>query len=479
MKKIRKFCALLSVCLLTLSLLAACTPQEETTTAPSTGNDEPTAPEKVTYTIQVLYPDETPAANVTLRMTQGGVQVAEATTDFMGQVKCELEADFYTIKLVADTIPSGYVYELSDIRTDNETLEYTVVLQKSCNHKYVNYLCTKCGRYQPYTVFNPEQIYIGATTTITLDKKRVDDAENADDPYSCTSQDDSMFYFAVTPFKPEHVGHYKLTVTGAPEGVTLFLGHYTSSASYTSFTPKKSDTGNAPSLEFNMERRYMIDSEGNWVYRNNWLFGVRVEGETDAYPIELHVTLEWERDLVAGQDYEITDRYTVKMEDGAKNAQDVLGDVSGKKLVTIVSEYSVKDEDYGKYPVAKDIDVVLGEDGYYHIGAKDGAILTVDLKNPNAIFNGDESFISVNAASGVENLIVSKVIGSMHYEVYYYESMLVEYAALCNDDGVYPVNEQLYNFLKEWVNQRVGSGITGSLDEDHAFLLACSFYTDK
>lgn len=478
MKKIRKIAALLLACLLTLSVLAACTPQDGTSDPDTSSTDDTnTPPEKVNYTFQVLYPNESPAQNVTLRLTQGGTQVAQVTTDFMGQASCELNADFYFVELDADSIPSGYTYEGANIRTSDETLEYTISLQKECSHRYSNYQCTKCGRYQPYSVFNPKQIYIDATTTVTLDQARKDDKETSDDTYSCTPNDDSMFYFAVTPYKPEHVGHYKLTVTGAPEGVTLMLGHYSSSSAYVSFTPKASDTGNAPTLEFNMEKQYMLDSAGVWTYMNSWLFGVRVEGDTDAYPIELQVTLEWERELVAGQDYAITDRYTVKMEDGVKNAADVLGDVSGKTLVSIVSEYGVKDEGYGKYPVAAEIDVVLGDDGYYHIGSKDGAILTVDLNNPNRIFGGEQSFLTVNEDSGVENLLISKVLAPLHYEVYYYASMLAEYAEICNDDGVYPVNEQLYNFLKEWTEQRQ-KGNTGDLDVDHAFLLACSYYAE-
>lgn len=477
MKKIRNALAILLACLLVMSVLAACTPQDGTTD--DGGTDEPTI---VNYKFQILYPNNSPAADVTLKLTQGGVALAQATTDFMGEATCEMEAGFYMVEIDADTIPKGYAFERTDVRTTDTTLEYTLSLTQECKHTYKNYVCTSCGMGKLCSSINPQKVYIGMPTSITLDKARVDDkdnVQNADELYYCTTQDDSVFYFSVTPYKPEHVGHYKVTVTGVPEGVTLFLGQYSSSEVYVSDKPKQSDTGNAPTLEFNMEKRYMLDSEGNWAYRNNWLFGIRVEGETDQYPITLQVTVEWERELVAGQDYSVTDRYIVEMEKDAKRASDVLGNTSGKRLVTIVTEYGLKDYGYGKYPVAKDIDVVLGDDGYYHIGTKDGAILTVIIKEPIQLFEGEHSFLTVNEASSIENLLVSKVISSMHYEVYYYSSMLAEYGELCNSDGVYPVNEQLYTFLKEWVNQRGNSQITGSLDEDHAFLLACAFYADK
>lgn len=479
MKKIRNILAILLVCLLAMSVLAACTPQDGTETT-TTGDSA--QPKTVSYKFQVLYPNGSPATDVILRLTQGGTQVAQMTTDFMGEATCETEAGFYMVEIDADTIPKGYAFEQTDVRTTDTTFEYTLSLTQACKHTYKNYVCTSCGMGKLYSSSNPQKVFIGMPITITLDKARVDDKDTIKDPediYYCTTQDDSMFYFSVTPYKPEHVGHYKLTVTGAPEGVTLRLGQYSSSGAFVSEQPKKSDIGNAPTLEFNMEKQYMLDSEGNWAYMNDWLFGIRVEGETDAYPITLQVTVEWERELIAGQDYSITDRYIVEMGKGAKRASEVLGNTSSKTLVTIVTEYGPKDYGYGKYPVAQDIDLVLGDDGYYHIDTKDGAILTVIIQKPIQLFEGEQSFLTVNDASAIENLLVSKVISSMHYEVYYYASMLAEYGELCNDDGVYPVNEQLYTFLKEWVNQRGNSAITGSLDEDHAFLLACAFYADN
>lgn len=476
MKMTKKILSVLLVLGTIVGGLAACDPAQGTENTTTTVAPEPTTtapPHKETYTFQVLFPDETPAANVSLKLTQNGDACAEIKTDLLGNATCEIEPGFYRVEIVQDSIPSGYAFETS-IRTSDTAYDYTLLLTQKCNHKYDNYVCKSCGKAQLYSAFNPEQMYIGETGTMHLDKKRKDDAEGVEEGsseyYTCTRHDDSMFYFSVSPYLPEHVGHYKITVSGVPEGVTLFLGHFSSTAASVSPRADIKDEGNAPSIEFNMQEKYLQDSTGAWTYSNSWLFGVRVVGDAD-YPLDIRVTVTRERDLIAGQDYAITDRFTVEMEKDAKNAADVLGDVSGKTLIPIQIQY-----EEGDYPKAAEITPVLCSDGYYHIGDETGPILLVDLCNGNPILGGDASFITVNAASGTENLALSYQIEPMHNEIYYYSSMLKEYGALCNEDGVYPINEQLYHFLTEWTKQRGNKYIIGELDDEHGFLIACSYY---
>lgn len=354
--------------------------------------------------------------------------------------------------VIMDGVPDGYyVFEddLLFMKGETEVLVecYTLIVTEE------------------YTALYPLKIAIGSTVQLKMDKQRFDDG----DEMFATTYDDSLYYFSVTPSKPSDVGHYKVTISNVPEGVTIYLGHYPSSIASVSFQPSASVTGEAGQtvvLEFNMEERYMKDSTGAWTYSNNKLFGIRVEGEA-SYPVEISITVERERDLIPGQDYTVTERETVEIVEGAQNMSEIIGDVSDKTLTIFDSEN------------AADVTLVLGDDGFYRIGSADGAILLVNLKNSNAFFDGGEdsgvSFVNVNAVSGTENLLVSYWVED-HYEIKLYANMLQAYGELCGADGYYAVNEQLYTFLKDWTNQRVGDLFKGGLDEDHAFLLVCGYY---
>ncbi len=428
--------------------------------------------EKKTYTFTVVtkYPDvienvdgkeqvvEAGAAipGVSLLITDGTKMVAQGTTNDKG------EFSFEAPKFVSSDELTGYVVVVLDgIPAGHYTPDDNSFVINS-------YICT-VEFYEEviegdYTAFNPRPVKIGETVNFTLAQKRVDDADDPNaDPWFITSHDDSFYYFSVTPSKPGDVGHYKITITGVPEGVTIYLGHFPSTHAMVAPAADVYDVSNTPVLEFNMEERYLKDSTGAWTYNNSWIFGVRVEGETD-YPVSFEVKVERERDIIEGVDVVQTKRETVAIVENAKKAADVIGDVSGKKLTTI------------NFSAASKMDIVLGADGYYHVGSADGAILMVNITKNNPLLGGEVSFINVNATSGTENLLVSVIVDEKHHEVYYYADMLKAYGELCNADGVYPVNEQLYNFLKSWTSQRASGQITNGLDEDHAFLLGCAYY---
>lgn len=188
-----------------------------------------------------------------------------------------------------------------------------------------------------------------------------------------------------------------------------------------------------------------------------------VEGDA-TYPVEYDLTVERVRDLIPGKDYEITERTREQMMEGAPRADEIIGEVTGELTYVDTAATLVKDDA-----------------GYYHVGSADGPLVVLNLKNPNRIFGGggDASFLNINSVSGIENLLVSRQgekDGLRYVWVSYYYDMIAQYAEQCNEDGVYPLNEQLHDFLRAWVNQRVSSLVKGDLDEDHAYLLACSYY---
>lgn len=431
-----------------------------------------------THTVSVCYDpdiaDQTLAgkgiAGMSLMISDGSQIVAQGTTDENGDFSFEAK------KYVAENEITSYkIYTSSGIPTGytiNES-EPSFVANKYSTTIYVVDEVVK----DPYTAFNPKKVNIGSTVHFNLTEQRFDDASLEDaDPWSCTSYDDSLYYFSVKPKKKTDVGYYRITISGAPEGVEIFVGHYANSGSYVVGTPKASATGENPTLEFMMEEKYMKDSTGEWSYSNTWLFGLRVESEVE-YPIEFDVTVEKVRDLIPGKDYVIKETIKPEVDPGAVKTEDV----SGKKLYEISL---VRDADGVLHvgnvngPEAK---AVLGSDGYYHLGTEDGPVLMLNLQNYNPIFGDGDSevtFLTVNSLSGTENLLTSesKVVDGLSYTyTTYYSNMIKGYGELCNSDGVCKLNEQLYDFLTLWVKQRIsGQHVEGY--DDLAYMIALSYY---
>lgn len=413
-----------------------------------------------------------PVAGVQILISTDSQQVATGVTDENGDFK--FEAPKYTADdgysgyniTIVDGTPKGYYFQdglLFMAKEDTVSIE--------CFTKVNN---------GTYTAFNPLKLYLDGKTATASGKVNMTEMWEDDDD---TAHDDSLYFFSVTPNDPSHVGHYKVTVTGIPEGVTVKLGHYASSAVTVNHDPQKSvtATGEDLVLEFIMEERYMRESttEQAWTYNNSWMFGLYVEGETN-YPLELQVTVERDRDLIPGTDYTVTNRNEQQRTEGAKDMSEIVGDVTDKTLNTFDGT------------TAADVTLVLGDDGYYHIGSADGAILLINVKNGNPFFGDDEdestvSFVNVNAVSGVQNLMYSHWEED-HYEVEYFHKLFVTYdenneisyagtyTELCDANGYYAVNEQLYYFLRNWTEQRVDDTQKQGLDAEHAFLLACGYY---
>lgn len=405
-----------------------------------------------------------PIEGVELRITTANSIIASGTTNAKGIftfVAPKYAADDgysgYTVTIVSGT-PKGY-YFFDD-------------LCFMASETKINIECYTKLNNGMYTAFNPLKMYLDETTAKANGVLKMTEMWEDDED---TVQNDSLYFFSVTPCDPSHVGHYKLVVSGLPEGVTATLGHYASSSAMVNHDPQKSVTGTGEDLvlEFIMEERYMREStEGNpWVYNNSWLFGIYVEGEEN-YPLELTITVEKDRDLIPGTDYTVKNKTEMEVADGTPNMSDIVGDVSGNTPVVFNGE------------TAADVTLVLGADGYYHIGSEDGAILLVNITNKNAFFNGEASLATVNAISGAQNLFYSywnDADQCMEVEYFHklfntYEEGKLTYTELCDANGYYAVNEQLYHFLRYWTEQRVDSLLKQGLDEEHAFLLLCGYY---
>ncbi len=424
------------------------------------------------FTVHINYgayvKDETvrnlPIAGIELQITTANSIIATGTTDEKGDFK------FVAPRYTADDGYSGY--NIAIVSGTPKGYYFFDDLLFMASETKVSIECYTKSNNGLYTAFSPLDMILDATTakaegTISMTELWEDD--------DTTVQDDSRYFFAVTPCDPSHVGHYKITVTGIPEGVTVTLGHYASSAAAVNHDPQKSVTvtGGELVLEFIMEERYMRESsEGNpWVYNNSWLFGIYVDGEEN-YPLDLAVSVERDRDLIPGEDYTVTNKTDMTVPEDAKNMSEIVGDVTDKTLVVFTGKN------------AADVTLVLGADGYYHIGSEDGAILLVNISNKNSFFNNELSLANVNSSSGAQNLLYSywdeenncQQVEYFHKLFFSYDEEAVTYTKLCDANGYYAVNEQLFYFLRNWTEQRVDDTLKEGLDAEHAFLLLCGYY---
>ncbi|MGM9681901.1 MAG: hypothetical protein ACI3XR_10415 [Eubacteriales bacterium] len=308
------------------------------------------------------------------------------------------------------------------------------------------------------TAFNPDTLKAGVTVKVSLGEARMDDI----DDFWHTPQDDSLYYYAFRPTKQSDVGVYRVTITNLKGASSVYIGNYPNSGyGYVAYSPDYSDSGANPSFEFIIEDTYLKNSDGEWTFDNKWLFGVRADDANATYPVTFDLKIERIRDIVPGQDVPIYDYVYPDVPANAPKADAITGSVDGKTLGY----------------VSTDVELVKDSKGYYHVGSVDGPMVMLLISSANRILGSEGlTFCNVNTYSGAENLSASTYDEATNtYTIYKYESMLQQYGTLCNEDGAYPVNDQLLDFLKLWVSQKA-STVPATVDKDHAYLYACSIY---
>ncbi len=163
MKKIWRILAFLTVlCLLTGALLACGDSGEgEDTTAANTNGDttegETTEAGDPAYLFTVVYEDTNQPAEgvqVQLCVTDGDLCLMPIASDANGKVNYNqlgtIGYGIYDVHILEDSIPEGYTFDNSALKTSADVHEYTLVLKKKCEHSFVNEICTKCGAAQTY-----------------------------------------------------------------------------------------------------------------------------------------------------------------------------------------------------------------------------------------------------------------------------------------------------------------------------------------
>jgi hypothetical protein len=132
--------------------------------------------------------------------------------------------------------------------------------------------------------------------------------------------------------------------------------------------------------------------------------------------------------------------------------------------------------------------IVAGDDGYYHLSSKTGPLLYIALTKQVSDI-GDYSVAEAYKHTGEDSNTVdnqfyvsSEVLDTeyddgYHYVTYDYLPMIQAYAEQVNDDGLYPVNEDLMSFLKLFCTKAMRISQCTSI-RDYGYLSLCMFYND-
>ena len=129
-------------------------------------------------------------------------------------------------------------------------------------------------------------------------------------------------------------------------------------------------------------------------------------------------------------------------------------------------------------PLSASTVVFRDENGYYHLGSKDGAIIYVQLTKGTRVNELSMEFLSdANNTDNRPQFVITEDVFNeatntgVHY-YYNYGNVIKGYAALANSDGLYPVNDMLIIVLEHFCKNMLGYNQYG----DNYWLAACQYY---
>lgn len=161
------------------------------------------------------------------------------------------------------------------------------------------------------------------------------------------------------------------------------------------------------------------------------------------------------------------------------------GDATERGETESIPVYAQNLYDSKKFPVGEELTAVpvdgsatavLGDDGFYHLNGADGRIIAVMLGNNTLV----EERVGVEPISNWSNYLY---VNEGENRVYDYSPLIDAYVnsnyGVINDDGVYGLNQDLYDFLHKFAdrfmntNESDPAAVAGS---ETKWLLACVYY---
>ena len=392
------------------------------------------------YTVKVVYEDGTSAPEgLNVQWCAAGT-CHDASTNAEGIATIYLEPGDYDVKL--NGLPSGYAYQLGLVST-KDTRSMEIVMYKIQTSSIGD-----GSAYNPYIV--KEGVY---SATI--------------------EEEDAIVYYGFIPTRPgkyviESWGTISDLITADPN-----VGYYGNNPQYVQEAISYADEGGYDknfALEFNIAIEEFIntgtfDDNGNMIYEKDengnliaggvYTFGISCKGVKK--PKTFPFAIKW------------VDEYV---------------------LEKIPAEVIPVSESLSKYPdcqegyIWKD-SLINGleqafyneEDGFYHVGSKDGYVITAKISEPCLYM--DRAFSKYNETTKENDGIVGVTGIVLDNGTKDYTSFIQEYEKYCNSDGVYGVTEELKTFLnyyylnsKDWI---VSNSQT-VVDDESGWMFACGYY---
>lgn len=451
------------------AVFAACSPTEDDPDPENPGTEEPgenpgnpgedpgenPEPTEGTYTVTVTDENGDPVPNLMIQMCvvgEGGL-CTPAVTNANGVATFDLDAGDYHIQVTDwDAILADHpdaTYEVVD--TTDGVYTYTLV---------INYSGTEPddpdepdvpempeGNYgTPVIAYMQDYSGTGLPTVTEITMYFVENAGT----YDVWAPDSNEVYVT---FQTLISGKYNISLS-LDDGQTAVIKEYAPYNNGTNMFYKSqiSEGDNTTSIDFEITDAYVSDMGSSY-----HTFGIAV---TDGTPAQVQIVVTRTGDPTPPPE---------EIDAGVVEAEQVLAEVYGEQEGVRIPVDAITPET-----------VVLGSDGFYHVGSETGPVLVAKLIGGNRFLFDGTDLIDVESGG---NRLLHPVILDQEANTrtsYDYTEFVAAYSDVCNADGVVPVTEELADFLKLYASQAgypvAPEDPAGEASEGNGWLLFCYYY---
>lgn len=448
------------------AVFAACSPTEDDPDPENPGTEEPgenpgenpgeepedPVPEEGRYVVTVVDENGDPVPNLTINMcnSSDGVCYIPVMTNTNGVAAFELDpGDYYFqvtdwSKIVAEYPDATY----EKVYTTEGVYGYTLV---------INYSGTEPddpdepempeGNYgTPVIAYMQDYSGTGLPTVTEITMYFVENAGT----YDVWAPDSNEVYVT---FQTLISGKYNISLS-LDDGQTAVIKEYAPYNNGTNMFYKSqiSEGDNTTSIDFEITDAYVSDMGSSY-----HTFGIAV---TDGTPAQVQIVVTRTGDPTPPPE---------EIDAGVVEAEQVLAEVYGEQEGVRIPVDAITPET-----------VVLGSDGFYHVGSETGPVLVAKLIGGNRfLFDGTDL---INVESGGNRLLHPVILDqeANTRTSYDYTEFVAAYSDVCNADGVVPVTEELADFLKLYASQAgypvAPEDPAGEASEGNGWLLFCYYY---
>ena len=248
-------------------------------------------------------------------------------------------------------------------------------------------------------------------------------------------------------------GKYNISLS-LDDGQTAVIKEYAPYNNGTNMFYKSqiSEGDNTTSIDFEITDAYVSDMGSSY-----HTFGIAV---TDGTPAQVQIVVTRTGDPTPPPE---------EIDAGVVEAEQVLAEVYGEQEGVRIPVDAITPET-----------VVLGSDGFYHVGSETGPVLVAKLIGGNRFLFDGTDLINVELGG---NRLLHPVILDQEANTrtsYDYTEFVAAYSDVCNADGVVPVTEELADFLKLYASQAgypvAPEDPAGEASEGNGWLLFCYYY---